>query len=351
MSRLPSAVLVHLLVCATLLVALAPTGCDSGTQRALCADDTECAAFCEQLSLPIDGARCAGGQCTCEVPSDVDGSDLDAAGDTTDPDTTDAARDTSDTSPADVRRDSADALDGTSRDQRDQASDASSDMPDTRSDATDVTSARCPPDMVDLGDVCIDRYEAPNYEGALPLVMYTFDEAAAWCAARDKRLCFDDEWTTACTGPQQTAYPYGDTHQPGVCNDDETWKAYNQTLLNGWPWTLPTSQIDALSNLLDAARSIGPSAAAAADHVESLYQGEPSGANPDCTQSGEVFDLTGNVEEWTRRRDGGNGPDYQGNLKGRYWADTRTCFDNITSHANGFRFYELGFRCCADPVD
>ena len=32
--------------------------------------------------------------------------------------------------------------------------------------------------------VCMDQFEAPNTSGALPLVMYSLDEAGAWCGAR-----------------------------------------------------------------------------------------------------------------------------------------------------------------------
>jgi len=61
-----------------------------------------------------------------------------------------------------------------------------------------------------------------------------------------------------------------------------------------------------------------------------------------------AYDLCGNVEEWTRRRDGGE-PQFHGKLKGRYWAETRTCQNGVISHGDGFRFYEIGFRCCRDP--
>jgi hypothetical protein len=206
----------------------------------------------------------------------------------------------------------------------------------------------CPSDMVEVGAFCIDRYEAPNVEGALPLVMFTFDESAAWCDARGKRLCFDDEWTESCAGPAGLKYPYGDQHTPGVCNDEETWLLYDQNKLNGWPWSVSKPNIESLSQLLDAARAVSASGKIAADHVEALYQGEGSGTNPGCQGPDAVFDLCGNVEEWTRRRDGGSGPDFLGSLKGRYWAESRTCQNAVTTHGNGFRFYEIGFRCCRD---
>ncbi len=197
---------------------------------------------------------------------------------------------------------------------------------------------------------CVDRFEAPNVAGAQPLVMYTFVEAEAWCAARGKRLCFDDEWTLACAGAAATKYPYGNAHQPGVCNDDRTWKLYEQSKLNGWPASASSPTVATLADLLAAARAKGGAAAVAADHVEWLYQATPSGAKSGCTQPGPapVYDLCGNVEEWTRRRDGGRAA-FHGNLKGRYWAEARTCQSGVISHGDGFRFYEIGFRCCRDP--
>jgi formylglycine-generating enzyme required for sulfatase activity len=208
----------------------------------------------------------------------------------------------------------------------------------------------CPPNTVLVdGDFCIDRFEAPNTPGGLPLVMYTFVEAASWCALRAKRLCFDDEWTRACAGSDELSYPYGDDHDPGVCNDDETWLLYDQELLNGWPSSASAAGITSLDELWEAARAVSTHAAAAADHVEWLYQAEPAGANAGCTAGDDAYDLCGNVEEWTRRRDGGS-LDFHGNLKGRYWAESRTCQSNITTHGDTFRFYEIGFRCCRDPV-
>jgi hypothetical protein len=79
-----------------------------------------------------------------------------------------------------------------------------------------------------------------------------------------------------------------------------------------------------------------------------LYQGAGGGDTTACVGAAGVYDLVGNVEEWTRRRDGGT-VNFHGNLKGRYWAEFRTCQSGVTTHADPFRFYEIGFRCCFDP--
>ncbi len=206
--------------------------------------------------------------------------------------------------------------------------------------------------MVQVTDFCIDRHEAPNIAGASPLVMFSFEEADAWCAARNRRLCYDDEWTRACAGPDGLPWPYGDTHQPGVCNDEEIWRPYDQGLLNLWPVQVCTPDVTSLGELLEAASAVSAQAADSADHVEWLYQGEGSGINTGCASVEGALDMCGNIEEWTRRRDGGTA-DFHGNLKGRYWAEARSCQSDVTSHGDGFRFYELGFRCCtggAEPL-
>lgn len=197
----------------------------------------------------------------------------------------------------------------------------------------------------------MDRFEAPNHAGELPLVMYSMIEAEAWCAFRGKRLCTDAEWEATCAGPSELAYPYGDVHQPGVCNDDETWLVYDQSLLNGWPPGASNPTVESLAELFAAAASISPAGEAASEHVAALYQAEPAGENVGCASASGVMDLCGNVEEWTRRADGGAGPSFTGNLKGRYWAEPRTCQSNVTNHADAFRFYEIGFRCCIDAID
>jgi hypothetical protein len=212
----------------------------------------------------------------------------------------------------------------------------------------DAPPGTCPDDMVPTAGTCMDLHEAPNHRDADPLVMYSFVEAEAWCDARGKRLCYDDEWTDACAGESGWAYPYGPTRVPGRCNDARTWRAYNQSALNGWPFGASAADVDSLDELYGRARARGAAASVAVDEVKRLWQGTGSGSRDGCVGAAGAYDLQGNVEEWTRRRTGGGG-EFHGNLKGRYWAEPRTCQSGVTTHGDGFRFYEIGFRCCLDP--
>lgn len=186
----------------------------------------------------------------------------------------------------------------------------------------------CPSGMVRVNDFCIDRFEAPNRRGKKPLVMQSANDAEAWCGARHKRLCTEDEWIDACQGEEKRAFPYGEIHVDGRCNDDRTWRTVDEGTLAKWP------------------------ASEAKAHVEELYQAEPSGAKRQCASEAGVRDLTGNVEEWVvRTREHANAWPYV--LIGCYWSgcyggNKPTCHSTNNAHGPDFRFYETGFRCCRD---
>ena len=186
---------------------------------------------------------------------------------------------------------------------------------------------RCPDDMVEASGVCIDRFEAPNIEGAAPLAMQTAYDGEAWCAERDKRLCTDQEWIGACEGSTQSLYPYGDSYEAHRCNDDKVWRVVDWGALGTWP------------------------AQAAQDEAASLYQADPSGSRAACVSEAGAFDLTGNVAEWVVRTLPGG--EYDHVMKGCYWAGCYggtppNCTFKNPAHPGHFRSYEAGFRCCRD---
>jgi sulfatase modifying factor 1 len=164
----------------------------------------------------------------------------------------------------------------------------------------ELLAPECPPDMGAIGFVCMDRYEAPNIEGANPMVMQSAVDAIVWCGARGKRLCTEWEWEWAC---YQTGEP---------CRNDQQWMEWDRKMVSS------------------------PS------EVERLWQGAPSGSYPECRTPSGIYDLRGNVEEWVVSP----GRDWPYGLKGGWWAKVTPCHRINDAHEPEFRFYETGFRCC-----
>jgi len=161
--------------------------------------------------------------------------------------------------------------------------------------------------MVQIDVFCIDKYEASlatipattrvgaiSVAGVLPTVNISQVEAQQACRETGKRLCTDSEWLRACRGPSNFIYPYGDTLQPGICND--------------------------LGTLAE------------------------TGVYPGCVSAEGALDMVGNVGEWTF--------DPSGTFRGGYFADIALngsgCLYRTTAHNVNHTDPRLGFRCCAD---
>jgi hypothetical protein len=63
-----------------------------------------------------------------------------------------------------------------------------------------------------------DGSRAVSVVGVFPWQVLDNATAASACSAAGKRLCTAEEWRSACQGPERTAYAYGDSYDPGVCN-------------------------------------------------------------------------------------------------------------------------------------
>lgn len=169
---------------------------------------------------------------------------------------------------------------------------------------------------------CIDRFEYPNRRGEYPIIMVSWYEARDACKAEGKRLCTEDEWTFACEGEEATPYPNGYVRDPEACLNDRPWRPFHGDAL------VPRSGEGARLEL------------------DRLWQGLPSGARPLCKSTFGVYDMTGNVDEWTRSSIPGERPSV---LKGGYWGPVRTrCRPATKAHDESHLFYQQGFRCCAD---
>ena len=209
----------------------------------------------------------------------------------------------------------------------------------------------CPDGMIGVADFCVDRFEASllevlphgterpwspyfnpgartvravSIEGAVPQAYISGDQAAAACAMTGKRLCRDTEWLRACQGADHSTYPYGDTRQPGVCNDArdahpaiEYFGSSDQSVFS----QLGNACIGQQEDTVDAA-----------------------GTNTTCVSADGAFDMMGNLHEWTS--------DPNGTFRGGYYVDTvrngSGCLYATTAHSMSYWDYSTGFRCCAD---
>lgn len=166
---------------------------------------------------------------------------------------------------------------------------------------------------------CIDRFEYPNRLGEYPIVLVDWYEAGALCGREKKRLCSEDEWTFACEGEEAQPYPNGYARED-ACVNDRAWREFKQF-----------GRRDSEATMLE---------------LDRLWQGEPSGSKPRCKSPFGVYDLTGNVDEWTRSSHPGERPSV---LKGGYWGPVRTrCRPATKAHGETHMFYQEGLRCCSD---
>jgi hypothetical protein len=172
---------------------------------------------------------------------------------------------------------------------------ATSGLPDEGEIAPPEPKA-CPAGMVALDDtVCIDAGEYPGLK-RIPQVSVTFRQAGTLCEQRGARLCSLEEWTRACAGPKKRRFPYGARAQADRCNTAS---------IAGFPQEVGTS-----------------------------------GAYHKCVSPEGVYDLVGNVGEWTSKGVAVGG-------------DSTTAMDQATCKAKGrppkgYSGPDLGFRCCMD---
>jgi hypothetical protein len=132
-------------------------------------------------------------------------------------------------------------------------------------------------------------------------------------------------WTDVLCLPvacEALPYPYGFVRSDQVCLIDRPYRPYRE------------------SEFADRASETALVA------LDRIFHGEASGSRPTCRSPFGVYDLTGNVDEWSSSTaSGGN----RSILKGGYWGQVRArCRPSTRVHGEGFPYYPQGFRCCAD---
>ncbi|MDR3011660.1 MAG: SUMF1/EgtB/PvdO family nonheme iron enzyme [Chitinispirillales bacterium] len=166
-------------------------------------------------------------------------------------------------------------------------------------------TGRCPQDMeyVSVGnrEFCIDAYKWPNRRDVMPTAFVSLFQAMDSCFSVRKRLCTSDEWTMACAGPEGLRYPYGNVYDGNACVTRDT----------------------------IALRS---------------------GRMPECRSHFGVFDMSGNLAEWTSTPAPQDRSFY--NVMGGFWASgaQSRCADARYSYFPQNRHNPVGFRCCRDAA-
>ncbi|MDQ7814604.1 MAG: SUMF1/EgtB/PvdO family nonheme iron enzyme [Patescibacteria group bacterium] len=216
-----------------------------------------------------------------------------------------------------------------------------------------IAQGQCPEDMVaipysadyeaktkeNVQSFCIDRYEAPNKQGAVPLNGVSEFEADWYCAERGKRLCNIQEWVRACKGPKgENTYGYGPKFIPGLwvsAGVKDTWKVkaggkepglcnYDTVASTGGPnfskiYSLYTidpkfstlnpdfkknviEEVEKLKEQGDASKAKSmenklKQLEAMRTEVTRLNKAEPSGTRTSCVTAEGVYDMTANIQE------------------------------------------------------
>ncbi len=155
----------------------------------------------------------------------------------------------------------------------------------------------CPNEMVYVEDkkICIDKYEWPNKEGEEPKGFISLYEAMDLCASVGKRLCYEDEWISACEGIEHYKYGYKGGYNFRKCN--------TQTFMIS-----------------------------------------KSGQFKECRSFWGAYDMIGNLSEWVITRDGSFRA-FGGNFRS---ASIATCRFGKRSYFPENKYSTVGFRCCKD---
>jgi|GEM_PF-2918664 len=187
------------------------------------------------------------------------------------------------------------------------------------------------------GDVCVHQYEVSvqlkeqrpgmirqyihqpdllrlvSAPGQYPSIV-SWNEARKLCAHFGYRLCTSDEWQDICDGvPGDGGHPYGvvadpDTYTPGAC-------VFTHTQHGG------------------------------------MVPLQRTGTKPWCVTSAGVYDLPGNVWEWTNPGLTADNGQYVTDKRGgaHYSRELATCSQaSVGTHGPDW-LGSVGFRCCVDP--
>jgi formylglycine-generating enzyme len=169
------------------------------------------------------------------------------------------------------------------------------------------------------------RFEpkAVSRAGQIPQAYLSQVLAKRACENAGKRLCTQDEWTTACKGRAGLKFPYGGAYRQGVCNV--------------YRFIHPAA-------VLHGSASLGHRD----PRLNLVYEGESpllrvTGETTACASRWDderAYDMVGNIDEWVE----------DGMFLGGFYARSTTngCEAKVTNHAATYYDYSTGARCCRD---
>ena len=156
--------------------------------------------------------------------------------------------------------------------------------------------------QVEVAAFCMDYYEYPNGKKRTPTTRVSYSRAERSCKRRGKRLCSEEEWEKACTGPRNIRYPYGNAWSSDSCATEDE-EGNDRTV-------------------------------------------QKSGSFKACRSGYGALDMAGNVAEWTSTA-WGSGMVVKGGAADRPGYDSRCAARK--KKKKKYSSEMLGFRCCANP--
>jgi hypothetical protein len=149
--------------------------------------------------------------------------------------------------------------------------------------------------------------------GVFPWRLVSRIEAQAACSAAGRRLCSEDEWQLACETTAGFSFPYGDNYEALTCNG----KDYDAD----------------------------PGTGGNQDAV--VPTGEADQCIADWGAAGDVFDMSGNLKEWTGTEVATDAYRVRGGAYNNVEQGLSCDFDFLAFDEE-VEFPSIGFRCCSD---